>query len=269
MCFIDSKKNHSKRIFMTASHSRTCGNTSWRQTNSSMLSHVRRERFLVITLPAVENKRSGTAEVAGMAGTRPANRPNQGKRCTAPQRHSSREFLSLGKGLPCLDLPVSDLCAWKVERIHRSGGGGHDQEINDIFDWVVDVRWRIWILDLINHGNDHTAQERPALIMLIRRNAVEVWHIARIEKRGGDLFLEKIETLKVNYFTTSLKYTQSKVSNNCTQNKTQATQLGIPARLTAVALTDIGDVSTVAKTLVESSMMSSRILTPRGASIVV
>jgi len=43
------------------------------------------------------------------------------------------------------------------------------------------------------------------LIMLIRRNAVEVSHIVRIEKRGGDLFLEKIDTLKVSYVTTSLK----------------------------------------------------------------
>ena len=33
----------------------------------------------------------------------------------------------------------------------------------------------------------------------------KVWHIARIEKRGGDLFLEKIDTLKVSYVTTSLK----------------------------------------------------------------
>jgi len=41
--------------------------------------------------------------------------------------------------------------------------------------------------------------------MLIRRNAVEDWHIARIEKRGGDLFLGKIDTLKVTYVTTSLK----------------------------------------------------------------
>ena len=41
--------------------------------------------------------------------------------------------------------------------------------------------------------------------MLIRRNAVEVWHVARIEKRGGDLFLEKIDTLKISYVTTSLK----------------------------------------------------------------
>jgi len=30
-------------------------------------------------------------------------------------------------------------------------------------------------------------------------------YIARIEKRGGDLFLEKIDTLKVRYVTTSLK----------------------------------------------------------------
>jgi len=43
------------------------------------------------------------------------------------------------------------------------------------------------------------------LIMLIRRNAVEVWHIARIEKRDGNLFLEKIDTLKLSYVTTSLK----------------------------------------------------------------
>jgi len=41
--------------------------------------------------------------------------------------------------------------------------------------------------------------------MLIRRNAIEVWHIARIEKRGGDLFLKKIDTFKVSYVTTSLK----------------------------------------------------------------
>ena len=42
-----------------------------------MLSHVRRELFLVITLPAMENKRSGPAEVAGIASTRLANTPNQ------------------------------------------------------------------------------------------------------------------------------------------------------------------------------------------------
>ena len=37
------------------------------------------------------------------------------------------------------------------------------------------------------------------------RNAVEVWYIARIEKRDSDLFLEKIDTLKVSYVTISLK----------------------------------------------------------------
>ena len=58
------------------------------------------------------------------------------------------------------------------------------------------------------------------------------------------------------------------MTNKCTKNKSHATYLGITARLTAVALTKLGDVSTVAKTLVEPSMMSSRILTPRGASIV-
>jgi len=62
-----------------------------------MLSHVRRERFLVITLPAVENKRLGADEVAGIVSTRLANTPNQGKRYTALRRHSSRGFLSLGK----------------------------------------------------------------------------------------------------------------------------------------------------------------------------
>ena len=38
------------------------------------------------------------------------------------------------------------------------------------------------------------------MIILIGGNAVEVWHVARIEKRGGDLFLEKIDTIK-NYST--------------------------------------------------------------------
>ena len=41
--------------------------------------------------------------------------------------------------------------------------------------------------------------------MLSRRNAVEVWHVARIEKCGGDLFLHNIDPLKVSYVTTSLK----------------------------------------------------------------
>jgi len=54
-------------------------------------------------------------------------------------------------------------------------------------------------------ANEHTTQERRALIILITRNAVEVWQIARIEKRGLDLFLEKIYTFKVTYITTSLK----------------------------------------------------------------
>ena len=45
--------------------------------------------------------------------------------------------------------------------------------------------------------------------MLIRRNTVEVWHVARIEKRGDDLFLEKIDTLKVSYVTTSFKDARS------------------------------------------------------------
>ena len=83
------------------------------------------------------------------------------------------------------------------------------------------------------------------------------------------MFLEKIDTLKVSYVTTSFKIHAIKSFKKVYTKQTQATQLGIPARLTAVALTEISDVSTVAKTLVESSMMSSRILTPRGASIVV
>jgi len=49
--------------------------------------------------------------------------------------------------------------------------------------------------------------------MLIRRNTVEVWpgHIARIEKHGGDLFLEKIDMVKVSYVTTSLKIHEEQV----------------------------------------------------------
>ena len=41
--------------------------------------------------------------------------------------------------------------------------------------------------------------------LLLSSVDTKVWHIARIEKRGGDLFLEKIDTLKVSYVTTSLK----------------------------------------------------------------
>jgi len=66
------------------------------------------------------------------------------------------------------------------------------------------------------------------------------------------LFLEKIDMLKVRYVTTSLKIPESKVTNKCTQNKTHATHLGISARLTAVAISELGDVSTVTKTLVET-----------------
>jgi len=62
--------------------------------------------------------------------------------------------------------------------------------------------------------------------MLIRSNAVEVWHIARIEKRGGDFFLEKIDTLKVSYVTTSLKIHAIKsfekvYSKQSTRNRTE------------------------------------------------
>ena len=71
------------------------------------------------------------------------------------------------------------------------------------------------------------------------------------------MFLEKIDTIKVSYVTSSLRYTQSKITmtNKCAKNKSHATHLGISARLTAVALTKISDVSTVTKTIVESSMM--------------
>jgi len=50
-----------------------------------------------------------------------------------------------------------------------------------------------------------SVEERPGLIMLIGRNTVEVGHVERIEKRGGDLFLEKIDTFKVSYVATYLK----------------------------------------------------------------
>jgi hypothetical protein len=53
------------------------------------LSHMRRERFLVITLPAVQNECSGAAEVAaGIARTRLAMTPNnlKGDRCTVPRQ---------------------------------------------------------------------------------------------------------------------------------------------------------------------------------------
>ena len=43
------------------------------------------------------------------------------------------------KSAKYLDLPISNLCARKVERIHSSSRGGRDQEIIDIFDGVIDV----------------------------------------------------------------------------------------------------------------------------------
>ena len=110
------KKNHAESISLIVSHPRTCGHKSWRWTNFSMLSHVRRERFLVITLPAVENKRSGAAEAAGIASIRLAKTPNQGKRVQhrdATRRQDSCPWERPGDSasLPYLDLPVSDLCA--------------------------------------------------------------------------------------------------------------------------------------------------------------
>ena len=68
--------------------------------------------------------------------------------------------------------------------------------------------------------------------MLSRRNVVEVWHAARIEKGGGDLFLYNIDTLKVSYVTTSLKlhtvksYKQVHQKQNTRNIKTKHTQQG-------------------------------------------
>jgi len=91
-------------------------------------------------------------------------------------------------------------------------------------------------------------------------------------KKSIDIFIESLMSVDASDFLTSSITTMAilhrSASNKCIQNKTHVTHLGISARLTAVTLTEIGNVNTVAKTLVESSMMSSRILTPRGASIV-
>ena len=135
-----------------------------------MLSHFRRERFLVITLPAVETSARELLKMQERQVHASPWHPTKGK----DAQHTFREdSLVLEKGdsasLWYLDLPVSDLCAWKVERIHSSSGGGRDEEIIDIFDWVPDVTWRICIIELINHGNDHTVQRRPCVIMVIRR----------------------------------------------------------------------------------------------------
>jgi len=80
----------------------------------------------------------------------------------------------------------------------------------------------------------HSAHERPGLIMLSRpgRDAVEVWHVARITKRGGDLFLHNIVTLKFSYVTTSLKlltvknYKQVHQKQNTRNTKTKHMQQG-------------------------------------------
>jgi len=68
--------------------------------------------------------------------------------------------------------------------------------------------------------------------MLSKRDAVEVRHVARIEMRGGDLFLHKIDTLKVSYVTTSLKlltvesYKQVHQKQNTRNTKIKHTQQG-------------------------------------------
>jgi len=109
------------------------------------------------------------------------------------------------------------------------------------------------------------------LIILIRMNhdTVEVWNITRIGKRGGDLFLRKIDALKVSYVTTSLKIHAVKSYKQVHPKQNIRNTPGISARLTAVTLKELGDVSTVAKMLVEALNDVLQILDATGASIVV
>ena len=105
--------------------------------------------------------------------------------------------------------------------------------------------------------------------MLIRRNAVEVWHIARIKKRDSDLFLEKIDTLKVSYVTTSLKIHTIKSFKQVYPKQNTRNTTGYISKVDGRGPHGNQWCEYRLKTLVESSMMSSRILTPQGASIVV
>jgi len=129
----------------------------------------------------VENKRSGAAKVAKIASTRLANTPNQGKR--APRRHSSRGFLSLEKGTARVFhilISLSAISALESPREFTAAVAEPvtKKSLTSLVESLTSVDASEWILDLINQGNDHTTQERPVLIMLIRRNAVEVWHIS-------------------------------------------------------------------------------------------
>jgi len=145
-----------------------------------MFSHVRRERFLVITLLAVENKRSGAVEVAGIESTRLANTPNEEKRCTTPQCHSSRGFLSVGKGtVRVFHVLISLSAISALERLRKFRVLTVAVEVvtkksltssNELLTSVDASE----LLDLFNHGNDHTAQERPAL-----RDNVVYWKTNR------------------------------------------------------------------------------------------
>jgi len=80
-----------------------------------MLSHVRRERFFVITLIAVENKRSGAVEVAGIASTRLTKTLKPREKMHSTVTPLVERIRVLGRrdsaSLPYLDLPVSNLCA--------------------------------------------------------------------------------------------------------------------------------------------------------------
>ena len=104
--------------------------------------------------------------------------------------------------------------------------------------------------------------------MLIRRNSAEVWRVARIKKRGDDLFLEKIDTLKVSYVTTSLKIHAVQNYHNKQVHQKQITR-NAPGYIRKIDGRDPHERVPSPKRLSKPSMMSSRILTPRGASIVV
>jgi len=85
------------RTFLSAGHLRTWDQVSCKYTHSSRLSHDTLHRFLVLVLPEVEKRRSGEADMSGIANIRRPRRESHGKIWT-PRRHSLKGYVSSGAG---------------------------------------------------------------------------------------------------------------------------------------------------------------------------
>ena len=141
-------------VFLFAAHLRTSGKVSCKHTHSSRLSHDELHRFLVMVLPEVEKRRSGVADVSGIASTRRTRRESHGNIWT-PRRHSFRGLLVFESGSVVVGVRV--LCT----------------------------------LDFINYLRTQLFHNHPSLVMFGRRNTRQTGNVAGIKAAGGNLLLQK------------------------------------------------------------------------------